>query len=87
MAWNRSCSVIQSRLVYDQDIGDFVVEKVELLEARDGDPRFLEGIRKCIQDRCKLLGIQAPERLELTGKGGKELAIRVIGGLDLEKDI
>lgn len=86
LAWNRSCSAVQSRLVYDNDVGDFVVEKIELEKARDGDPRFLEGVRKCIQDRCKILGVGAPDRLELTGAGGKELMIRV-GGIDLEKDI
>ncbi len=26
-------------------------------EQRDGDPRFLEGVRWCIEQRCKILGI------------------------------
>lgn len=38
--------------------------------ARDGSPVWLEGIIKCIEKRCKLLGIDAPDRTEITGAGG-----------------
>lgn len=39
-------------------------------EKVDGDPRFLSQIMACIDRRCKILGINAPERHELTGKDG-----------------
>ena len=32
-----------------------------------GDPRFLSGVQWCIDRRCKLLGIDAPEKHELSG--------------------
>lgn len=31
-------------------------------EYRDGDPRFLAGVERCIERRCKLLGLDALER-------------------------
>lgn len=30
-------------------------------ENRDGDPRFLEGVRWCFHERCKILGLFAPD--------------------------
>jgi hypothetical protein len=33
-------------------------------ERRVGDPRFLDGVRSCIERRCKLLGLDAPARTE-----------------------
>jgi len=33
-----------------------------------GDPRFLEGVHKCIEQRRKLLGLDAPEKTESTIK-------------------
>lgn len=35
-----------------------------------GDPRFLQGVQWCIDRRCKLLGLDAPAKNEVTGKGG-----------------
>jgi predicted transcriptional regulator len=40
-------------------------------EDRTGDPRYLRGVMDCIDKRCKILGIEAPIRRELSGpKGG-----------------
>lgn len=55
------------------------VPKPDYLEKTDkevtafGDPRFLQGVQWCIERRCKLLGLDAPEKKELTGKDGKDL--------------
>jgi hypothetical protein len=38
-----------------------------------GDPRFLQGVQWCIDRRCKLLGLDAPTRSEVTGAGGVPL--------------
>lgn len=35
-----------------------------------GDPRFLNIIENCIDKRCRILGIDAPGKIEITGKGG-----------------
>jgi hypothetical protein len=39
-------------------------------EQRDGNPAFLAGVMSCIERRCKLLGLDAPAKAELTGKDG-----------------
>jgi hypothetical protein len=31
-----------------------------------GDPRYLQGIERCIAERCDILGLRAPERHEIT---------------------
>lgn len=31
---------------------------------KDGDPRFLQGVQKCIELRCKLLGLDAPIKIK-----------------------
>ena len=41
--------------------GEATVERHE----RDGDPRFLEGILKCIDRRIRLVGADAPIRIDL----------------------
>ena len=32
---------------------------------QSGNPRFLEGVERCIEKRCKLLGLNAPEKQEV----------------------
>lgn len=36
---------------------------------RDGNPAFLAGVLGCIDRRCKLLGVDAPERTDITSNG------------------
>jgi len=40
-----------------------------------GDPRFLAGIQWCIERRCKIIGVDAPTKQELTGAGGGPLEV------------
>jgi predicted XRE-type DNA-binding protein len=47
-------------------------------EQRDGNPAFLAGVMSCIERRCKLLGLDAPAKAELTGKDGGALTVRII---------
>ena len=42
-------------------------EQTIYTENRCGDPRFLDGVLKCIERRCKLLGLDAPARIETEG--------------------
>jgi predicted transcriptional regulator len=44
-------------------------------ENRNGDPRALDGILKCIERRCKLLGLDAPQKQEHTGKNGGPIVV------------
>lgn len=34
-------------------------------EDRNGDPRYLQGVQWCIEKRCKLLGLDAPDRIQI----------------------
>lgn len=34
----------------------------------DGDPRYLQGVERCIERRCKLLGLDAPDKIEIQDK-------------------
>ena len=43
-----------------------------------GDPRFLAGIQWCIEQRCKILGLLAAVKNELTGEGGGAVTFRVV---------
>lgn len=37
-------------------------------ETREGNPAFLAGVQWCIERRCKLLGMDAPTRVEQMGR-------------------
>lgn len=43
-----------------------------------GDPRFLGGVQWCIERRCKILGIDAPERYEHGGPKGGPFPVTVV---------
>lgn len=49
---------------------------------RDGDPRFLKIMADCIEQRCKILGLHAPKKIDATS-GGQ--TIKFISGVDEEK--
>lgn len=40
-----------------------------------GDPRFLAGIQWCIERRCKLLGVDAPNKTQLSGDKDNPIVI------------
>ena len=37
-----------------------------------GDPRYLAGVERCIEQRCKLLGLCAPQKVAPTTPDGRE---------------
>jgi hypothetical protein len=39
-----------------------------------GDPRYLAGVERCIEQRAKILGLNAPTETRLTGKDGQAVA-------------
>jgi hypothetical protein len=43
-----------------------------------GDPRFLAGIQWCIEQRCKILGLLAAVKNELTGKDGGPVQTEIV---------
>lgn len=59
-AWQRSCE--DAETVVKKVKGDGDKELQQTTKGQAGDPRFLSGVQWCIERRCKLLGLDAPER-------------------------
>lgn len=70
-AWTRSQE--DKEITYSETGGKFGGKSGERREGQAGNPAFLDGVLKCIERRCKILGIDAPERQELSGPGGTPL--------------
>lgn len=43
-----------------------------------GNPAYLAGIERCIERRCKILGIDAPQKMDVTSGGEKIKGITVV---------
>jgi hypothetical protein len=41
-------------------------------EDQHGDPRYLAGVQWCIEQRCKILGLSAPQKIAPTTPDGRE---------------
>ena len=50
-------------------------------EGQVGDPRFLDMALKCVERRCKLLGLDMPQRIELAGADGGAVRVQMEGNL------
>lgn len=40
--------------------------RYSVTETQVGDPRFLDGVFKCIKGRCEILGVEAPKEVGIT---------------------
>ena len=80
-AWERSCEaeeMVTQRTKgdverwQDDESGKFVASRpADVTKARKeriGDPRFLQGIQWCIDRRCKILGVDAAQKVNIGGK-------------------
>jgi len=64
-AWIES-SETAVKIAKEKTVGkDVVTLKQERIDA-SGDPRFLQGVQWCIDQRCKLLGLYAPVKQEVS---------------------
>jgi hypothetical protein len=68
--WERSCKEVEQ----DDGTTSFFA-----------DPRFLTGVQWCIDRRCKLLGLDAPSRSELSGKDGGPIETKDVSELSDEE--
>ncbi len=80
-AWERSCEDAESatrkqkgKVIRQQDkdgkwVAEQPAEVSKTSKGQVGDPRFLQGVQWCIERRCKILGIDAPTKHDLTTKG------------------
>ena len=78
--WERSCEDAETVVkkskgtvtkYKDEKTGKFVAERPaeqhQTSKGQAGSPTFLAGVERCIERRCKLLGLDAPEKKELSG--------------------
>jgi len=56
-------------------------------EGQTGNPAFLSGLQWCVERRCKLLGLDAPQRHEVGGVGGKPIMLGYSGNVDPDGDL
>jgi hypothetical protein len=64
--WQRSQQVHEVTTTEAHDDGAIARRKATLRkEAQSGDPRFLDGVLRCIERRCALLGLDAPKRVSV----------------------
>lgn len=65
-AWERSCQDRTIKSAKEKDsTRETSKEKAARSEPRDGDPRFLEGIRWCIEQRLKIFGLYAAQKFDV----------------------
>lgn len=92
--WERSCldaeTVVKKskgavKKYEDEKTGRFVAERpaeqYQTSKGQAGDPRFLTGVRDCIDRRCKLLGLDAPTNIDIKSDG-KALTIQKVAGFE-----
>jgi hypothetical protein len=56
--------------------GEKVKAAIRKIE-QTGDPRYLAGVERCIERRCKIVGMDAPVESRLTGAGGGPIQAQV----------
>jgi hypothetical protein len=56
---------LQKSMSGDREINEARVEEIE----RIGDVRYLQLVDRCIERRCKLLGLDAPAKADITSGG------------------
>lgn len=48
------------------------------IETAPGDPRFLNGVLECVARTCKLLGLDAPDKVRI------EAPVKLVSGVDMD---
>lgn len=93
--WERSLEAFKSKTVkakgIKQDVGTYKdAEQTTRTEERNGDPRYLQGVQWCIDRRCKLLGLDAPQehnvKYEDAGLTDAERANKILALLDRARE-
>lgn len=69
-AWERSQKVRRTTSQKNKTGRDSSVEDGLIEQEQVGDPRFLDGVLKCIHMRCEILGLNAAKKIALMDKDG-----------------
>lgn len=86
-AWQKSCEDYKEQEIQSNEKSESkTIGKVAKTQKQNGDPRFLEGVRNCIEMRCKLLGLNAPTKLNhtLTGDPDSPIPILVLKNVSMD---
>jgi hypothetical protein len=68
-AWERSKENAETSVIRDTPQGRFHEERSV---GQSGNPAFLEGVLKCVNKRCELLGLDAPKKIAPTDPTGEK---------------
>lgn len=73
-AWERSVGVVERRTTRKKDAGERSETEATVVKTyQAGDPRYLKNVLDCIERRCKILGLDAPEKHADTDSKGNDL--------------
>jgi len=82
-AWQKSCEDAETTTATMQ--GDKTSSQLRK-EKSMGDPRFLAGVERCIEKRCRIMGIDAPIKVDATTKG-ESLNPEIMRPSDIAKQV
>jgi hypothetical protein len=70
-AWEKSKQIAEKKIT-GRKTGSHEGTVAQLIqEAQCGDPRYLQQVQWCIEKRCKLLGLDAPQKIAPTDPSGQ----------------
>jgi len=70
-AWRRSVGT-HEKSITERKRGETQMDRAQIVkEELAGDPRFLTGVGWCIEQRCKILGLNAPQKVAPTDPSGE----------------
>lgn len=76
--WERSCRLFKKTVTEDKQATQFPGTNIrEEKTPQCGDPRYLSVVLSVIERRCKLLGLDAPEKKEHSSPGGGPVQVQV----------
>lgn len=75
-AWDASRGERRRTLVTKRGTGGDDRTRAQIItEVSEGDPRFLQGVQWCVEQRCKIIGLYAPAKQEVTGEAGGPVVV------------
>lgn len=89
-SWRRSledtkADTLKARVGQGQSGGQAQpIERTVKTENNCGDPRFLQGVERCIEQRRKMLGLDAEQTIKLTGDRNRPVVLNLAGLTDEE---
>lgn len=78
-AWLESCEDKESSVAEKTMLAKGERSKTQLRkEGQSGNPAFLKGVEWCISERCKIVGVYAATKQELSGYSGGPIELMIV---------